>query len=283
MARTPTARRAPQREAADLIGSRILVCDGAMGTMLQAAGVSLDLSLPELSVSRPELVKAIHGAYIAAGAEIIETNTFGACRTRLSRYGLEGRVAEINVAAVRIARAAVEDSGRQVLVAGSVSPATPPPSRGRIAASVLHEAFREQIAALAEGGVDFILFETFGNLEELTEAISAAREAAPELPLVAQMTFLDDNRTLAGETPAEVARRLDGMGLAALGANCTMGPQGLLEILSELSRHTSLPLVAQPNAGSPTFVDGRFQYSADPSYFARYATRYAQVGATIVG
>src|SRR4051812_48979907 len=225
MARTPTNRRAPsatptsRREASDLFSGRVLVCDGAMGTMLQAAGVSLDLSLPELSVSRPELVKAIHGAYIAAGADIIETNTFGACATRLGRFGLEGRVAEINLAAVRVARSAVAATERPVLVAGSVSPATPPSSRGRVAPGVLRDAFREQIEALSQGGVDLVVFETFGNLQELTEAIPAARDVAPTLPLVAQMTFLDDGRSLAGETPAEVARALDGLRLAALGAN----------------------------------------------------------------
>ena len=283
MVRTPTQRRTQQRDAADLFGTRVLVVDGAMGTMLQAAGVSLDLSLPELSVSRPELVSAIHGAYIAAGADIIETNTFGASRTRLGRYGLEGRVAEINLAAVRVARAAVAASDRPVLVAGSVGPATPPSARGRIASAVLHEAFREQIDALAQGGVDCIILETFGSLDELTAAIDAAREVAPTLPVIAQMTFLEDGRTLAGESPAEVASHLDGLGLAAVGANCTLGPQGLQEVLNELARHTSLPLVAQPNAGSPTFVDGRFQYTADPAYFARYAGRYAQLGAALVG
>jgi homocysteine S-methyltransferase len=148
---------------------------------------------------------------------------------------------------------------------------------------VLREAFREQIAALAEAGVDLIILETFGNLDELLAAINAARDVSQDLPVVAQMTFLEDGKTLAGETPAEVAQRLDGLGLAAIGANCTHGPQGLLEILSELSRHTSMPLAAQPNAGSPTFVDGRFQYATDPAYLARYAGRYVQAGAALVG
>jgi methionine synthase / methylenetetrahydrofolate reductase (NADH) len=254
-----------------------------MGTMLQAAGVSLDLSLPELSVSRPELVKAIHGAYIAAGADVIETNTFGASSTRLARFGLEGRVAEINAASVRVAREAAAAADHPVLVAGSVGPATPASSRGRISTSVLHEAFREQMAALAEGVVDFILLETFGNTDELIEAIKAAQEAAPGIPVIAQMTFMDDGRSLAGETPAEAAKKVEGLGLAGLGANCTHGPQGLLEILAELSAHTSLPLAAQPNAGSPTFVDGRFQYATDPAYLARYAARYVQAGAALVG
>src|SRR5262249_58918859 len=119
--------------------------------------------------------------------------------------------------------------------------------------------------------------------EELLAAISAAGEVAPSLPVVAAMTFLDDSRTLAGETPAEVGVRLDGVGLAAMGANCTLGPQGLLDILRELGRYTALPLVAQPNAGSPIFVDGRFQYTADPAYFARHARRFVELGATLVG
>jgi methionine synthase / methylenetetrahydrofolate reductase (NADH) len=283
MARQGSSRRNQPTPREDSFGSRVLVCDGAMGTMLQAAGVSLDVSLPELSLTRGDLVKAIHGAYIAAGADIIETNTFGACRTRLGRHGIEGSVVDINRAAAQIAREAANAVDREVLVAGSVGPATPAGSRGRVSSAVLREAFKEQIGALAEGGVDLIILETFGSLAELTEAIGAATEVAPELRVIAQMTFLDDGRTLAGETPAEVATRLDAMGLAAIGVNCTHGPQGLLEILSELSKHTSLPLSAQPNAGSPTFVDGRFQYTTDPAYLARYAARYVQAGATIVG
>jgi homocysteine S-methyltransferase len=283
MVRQGSRRAAQQKDPAELFGSRVLVCDGAMGTMLQAAGVSLDISLSELSLTREDLVKAIHGAYIAAGADVIETNTFGACSTRLHRHGLEGSVTDINLAAARAARAAAAAADRPVLVAGSVGPATPAGSRGRVSSAVLHDAFREQIGALAEGGVDLIILETFGSLAELIEAINAAKEVAPDLPVVAQMTFLEDGKTLAGETPAEVATRLDGMGLAALGANCTHGPQGLLEILSELSKHTTLPLAAQPNAGSPTFVDGRFQYATDPAYLARYAARYVQAGAALVG
>ncbi len=283
MVRQGSRRGSQQKEPADLFGSRVLVCDGAMGTMLQAAGVSLDISLPELSLTREDLVKAIHGAYIAAGADVIETNTFGACSTRLGRHGIEGSVADINLAAARAARAAAAAADRPVLVAGSVGPATPAGSRGRVSNAVLREAFKEQIGALAEGGVDMIIFETFGSLNELTEAINAARDVAPNLPIVAQMTFLEDGKTLAGETPAEVATKLDSMGVAAIGVNCTHGPQGLLDILSELSKHTTLPLAAQPNAGSPTFVDGRFQYTTDPAYLARYAARYVQAGAALVG
>lgn len=283
LGRPASLQPARPQDIAEMLRTRVVVCDGAMGTMLHAAGASLDLALPELSVSRPDLVRAIHGAYIAAGAEIIETNTFGACGPRLARYGIEGRVAEINLAAVRVARGAAAAASRPVLVAGSVSPATPPSARGRLDPATRRAAFREQIAALAEGGVDLLILETFGSLEELLEAIAAAGEVAPALPVIASLTFLDDGRTLAGETPAEAGARLDGLGLAAIGANCTLGPQGLLEILRELGRHTALPLAAQPNAGSPTFVDGRFRYTADPAYFARHARRFVELGASLVG
>ena len=279
------ARPNGKRAAAlvDLIGTRVAVCDGAMGTMLHAAGVSLDVSPPQLNLTRPDLVRAIHGAYLAAGADIIETNTFGASRFRLAHHGLEDRVTELNLAGARIAREAAGVSGRPALVAGSVGPVTPSTAHARLSTAAVRDAFREQIDALVEGGVDLLIFETFGSLDELELAIEEAREAGGGRPLVAQLTFLEDHRTLAGQTPPEVASRLEGAGLAALGANCTLGPQGLLDVILELARHTALPITAQPNAGSPSFSDGRFQYSSDPAYFSRYAKRYAEAGAVIVG
>src|SRR5262249_22651691 len=158
----------------------------------------------------------------------------------------------------RVARAAAAAADRPVLVGGSVGPATPTRSRDRLTLPAMREVFREQIAALVEGGVDLLIFETFGGLHELLEAIAVAEDVAPQLPLVAQMTFLADGRTLEGETPAEVAARLDELRLAAVGANCTLGPQGLLDALREMSLHTGLPLAAQPNAGPPSFIDGHF-------------------------
>ena len=265
------------------LGTQVLVCDGAMGTMLHSGGVSLDRSLPELSLSQPDLVRAIHRAYIAAGAQLIESNTFGASRFRLARHGLEDRVVEINRTGARVAREAREQAGApSLLVAGSVAPATPTGYHGQISASDLRAAFREQVAALAEAGVDLLMFETFSTLSEMVEALGVAREVT-DLPIVAQMTFVEDGRTLAGDTPAEVATTLESLDVAAIGANCALGPQGLLEILRELARHTDLPLAAQPNAGPPTLLDGRFRYTADPAYFARYAHSFVQAGAALVG
>ncbi|HEY1297481.1 MAG TPA: bifunctional homocysteine S-methyltransferase/methylenetetrahydrofolate reductase [Chloroflexota bacterium] len=280
-----TARpRQPTSDVASRLASQVLVCDGAMGTMLHAGGVSLDRSLPELNLSHADLVRSIHRAYIAAGADIIETNTFGASRLRLARYGLAGQAPELNRAGARLAREARDQAPRPgLLVAGSISPATPAGLGQRLAARELRDAFREQIDALYDGSVDLLLFETFGSLAELVEAIGVAQTLGG-LPIVAQMTFVEDGRTLGGDSPEDVATTLTNLGVAALGANCTLGPQGLLDVLAELARWTTLPLTAQPNAGPPTLTDGRFQYtSSDPGYFGRQARRFVELGATLVG
>jgi methionine synthase / methylenetetrahydrofolate reductase(NADPH) len=282
--RSPRHRPSGISDVRQRLASEVLVCDGAMGTMLHAGGVSLDRSLPELNISHADLVRSIHRAYIAAGADVIETNTFGASRLRLARYGLESRATELNRAGVRVAREAqAQASATALLVAGSVSPATPAGLGKRLAIRELREAFREQIDALIEGGVDLLLFETFGSLAELVEAVGVARSLG-DIPIVAQMTFVEDGRTLGGDSPEEVATTLVDLGVAAIGANCTLGPQGLLDVVVELARWSSLPLCAQPNAGPPTLVDGHFQYAAaDPTYFARHARRFVELGATLVG
>ena len=199
----PTVATAPAAQL--LSGERVLVCDGAMGTMLHAAGAALDRSLPELNLSDPGLVATIHDSYLTAGADIIQANTFGANRLWLADHGFPDKVAEINRAGVRLARAAADRSGRSVLVAGSVSPAVTAPQRRRVGAAERMEVLREQILALvADDAADLLILETFGYLDELVEAVSVAASVT-SLPLIAQATFADDAHTLGGETPREVA------------------------------------------------------------------------------
>ncbi|HEX3487741.1 MAG TPA: bifunctional homocysteine S-methyltransferase/methylenetetrahydrofolate reductase [Streptosporangiaceae bacterium] len=265
------------------LGQRILICDGAMGTMLHAAGNSLDRALPELNLSNAELVSTIHESYLSAGADMILTNTFGANRLRLADQGFGEMVREINIAGARIAARARERAGRQVFVAGSISPAVTASQRRRVAREQRVEAIREQVEALAEGGVDALILETFGYLDELAEAVTVAAELS-SLPIIAQATFASDGRTLGGESPREVASALSGLPIVVLGTNCTLGPQGLLAVIEALVPHTSLPVSAQPNAGLPRRVAGRrFEYNVDGAYFARYARRLVEAGAALVG
>jgi len=261
----------------------VLVCDGAMGTMLHAAGNSLDRALPELNLSNAELVSTVHESYLSAGVDVIQTNTFGASALRLAEHGSAGPVREINLAGVQIAREAQAKAGRQVFVAGSVSPAVTARQRLLISPVQRVAAIREQVSALAEGGVDVLILETFGYLDELAEAVTAAAELTGA-PIIAQATFAPDGRTLGGETPREVAITLSRLPVVAVGTNCTLGPQHTLTVVTELIRHTSLPVSAQPNAGLPRRAAGRrFEYPIDGGYFARYARRYAEAGASLIG
>jgi methionine synthase / methylenetetrahydrofolate reductase(NADPH) len=265
------------------LGRQVLICDGAMGTMLHAAGNSLDRALPELNLSNPALVSTIHESYLSAGADVILTNTFGANRLRLADQGFGDLVRDINVAGTQIALRAREGTGRRVFVAGSVSPAVTAGQRRRVAQAERAAAIREQIEALAEGGVDAVILETFGYLDELAEAVRVAAEATG-LPIIAQATFADDGRTLGGETPREVATVLSGLPIVMLGTNCTLGPQGALSVVEALVPHTGLPVSAQPNAGLPRRVAGRrFEYNTDGGYFARYVRRLVEAGASLVG
>ena len=261
----------------------VLVCDGAMGTMLHAAGNSLDRALPELNLTNAELVSTVHESYLSAGVDIIQTNTFGASALRLAEHGSAGPVREINLAGVRIAREAQDKAGRRAFVAGSVSPAVTARQRPLISPAQRAAALREQVSALAEGGVDVLILETFGYLDELAEAVTAAADLTGA-PIIAQATFTPDGRTLGGETPREVASTLSGLPVVALGTNCTLGPQHTLTVVTELIRHTSLPVSAQPNAGLPRRAAGRrFEYPIDGGYFARYSRRYAEAGAALIG
>ena len=251
--------------------------------MLHAAGNSLDSALPDLNLSDPDLVGTVHEAYIGAGVDVIQTNTFGASRLRLAMHGAKGTVAEINRAGVRVARAAQERAGRQVFVAGSVSPAVTARQRAQVAPAERVAAIVEQVEALVEAGCDLLILETFGYLCELVEAAGAAA-GITDLPIVAQATFTPDGCTLGGESPMEVASALNELPIAAMGTNCTLGPQHTLTIVEQLHRYSRLPVTAQPNAGLPRRVHGRrFEYDIDCDYFGRYARRYADAGASLVG
>lgn len=266
----------------EAVRERILVCDGAMGTMLHAAGNSLDRALPELNLSNPELVSTVHESYVAAGVDILLTNTFGANRLRLAEHGSSLNVRDINLAAVRLARQARRGVDRTIFVGGSVSPAVSASQRQSVRRDERVEVIRNQVRALIDGGVDLLVLETFGYLEELVEAVTVAAEWS-DLPILAQATFTAEGLTPGGESPHEVASALAGLPVAAIGANCTVGPQRMLTVVEELRRHTTLPVSAQPNAGLPRRVGRRFEYSVDGDYFSRYARRYVERGASIVG
>jgi homocysteine S-methyltransferase len=260
----------------------VLVVDGAMGTVLHAAGNPLERALPELNLSDPDQVRRIHDSYLATGVELIQTNTFGASPLRLEVHGLGDRTAEINMAGVRVARAAAAAAGRPVFVAGSVAPAVTLQQRRRVAPADREAAVHEQVAALVAAGVDVLVLETFGYLDELVEAAGVA--VATGIPVLAQATFAADGHTLGGDTPHDVCAALADLPVAALGTNCTLGPQGVLAVVQELRSHTDLPMSALPNAGLPRRTSGpRFSYDVDAHYFARYAQLLVGAGVSVVG
>jgi len=258
-----------------------VLCDGAMGTLLYAKGVFINRCYDELNVSQPEIVGAIHADYAKAGADVLETNTFGANHYRLLRHGFEARVREINRAGVQLARAA---AGKDVLVAGSVGPlGIRIEPLGKVAREEARAAFREQIAVLSEEGVDLILLETFGYIDELHQAVLAAREAAPGLPIIAEVTIDDEGNALDGAEPEMFGVRLTDFGADVVGCNCSIGPAAMLDTIERLRRVTSLPLAAQPNAGMPRSVEGRNIYLCSPEYMASYARKFVAAGVSLVG
>ncbi len=267
------------------LGRGVILCDGAMGTLLYERGIPFDTCFDEVNLSHPTLVVDIHREYIAAGSEIIETNSFGANRFKLEQFGLSGHVREINRKAARNAREAREISGQPVLVAGSVGPTgrTLPPI-GTANPEQVRAAYREQISALLEGGVDLLIIETIPSLAEMTEAIQAAREAS-DLPIVAQMTFTRDGRTIGGSSPREVVAALSDLAPNVIGVNCSVGPRHTMEVLSSFRRIAGpkVHISGQPNAGWPMDVGGRVIYPSSPEYFAQYAREAADEGLTIVG
>jgi methionine synthase I (cobalamin-dependent)/5,10-methylenetetrahydrofolate reductase len=271
--------------AADLL-ARIkqspVLCDGAMGTELYAKGIFINRSYDELNLSQPDLIRGIHHDYLQAGAEIIETNTFGANSFRLARHSLADKVRDINHAGARLAREAAKSF--DVWVAGSVGPLdTRIEPLGKTSYQEAFDAFREQIGALVEGGVDLLILETFGYLEEIHQAILAAREVAPSLPLIAQVTIDEDGNCLDGSDPETFAPKLAEWGADVIGCNCSVGPVAMLEAIERVRAVSSLPLAAQPNAGIPRSVEGRNIYLCSPEYMGSYARKFIAAGVRVVG
>ena len=271
----------PERRLADLIADgRVHLFDGAMGTMLYARGVFINVCYDELNLKAPELVGDIHRAYVKAGAEILETNTFGANPVKLGHYGLAEETATINR---RAAELALEAAGARALVVGAVGPLgirlEPFGETSRLEA---FELFQRQARGLLEGGVHGFVLETFSDLDEIHEALRAVR-ALCDLPVFAQMSIQEDGATAYGSDPEAVARALDEFGADVIGLNCSVGPQGVLEAIERMARVTSRPLSAQPNAGLPRQVGDRKIYMASPEYTGEYAKRLVEAGARFVG
>src|SRR5689334_107034 len=268
----------------DRLAESALLCDGAMGTVLYARGVPLDACFDVLNLNNPRVVQAVHADYIGAGADCIETNTFGANRFKLAVHGLESQAREINRRGARLARDVRESAGRDVWVLGSIGPLGKYlEPLGTVTADEAREAFREQAEALLEGGVDAIVVETFSDLAEIALVVEAIR-LVTDLPIVAQMAFTDEGVTFMGRPPAEVARTLRALGVQALGANCSVGSSTLYDVLERMGPEAGgVPLAIQPNAGLPSRIGERLIYLSSPAYMAEYAGRMVEAGARLVG
>jgi homocysteine S-methyltransferase len=261
----------------------LVLFDGAMGTMLYARGVFINQCYDELNLRSPDLVRDVHRAYVKAGAEVLETNSFGANRLKLATFGLAAQTRELNKRAAELAREAA-DQGHDILVAGAVGPlGVRLEPFGPTSAEEARAIFREQMEGLREGGADLFIIETFGDLHEIGQAIAAAREVDATMPVIAQMTIGVDGLTPYGASPEDVARALDRMGADVIGLNCSVGPQTILDAIEKMAPLTRRKLSAQPNAGMPRDVGGRSMYMASPEYMASYARHLVQAGAKVVG
>jgi methionine synthase I (cobalamin-dependent)/5,10-methylenetetrahydrofolate reductase len=259
---------------------RMLVVDGAMGTMLYAKGVYINRCYDELNLSNPDLVREIHTEYIRAGADIIETNTFGATAHKLQQYGLEANLHEINAVAAKVAR---EAAGDRAYVAGAIGPlGLRIEPYGPTSFDEARDLFKAQAVALLEGGVDLFCLETFSDVSEMRQAIAAVRELC-DLPIIAQMTIMTDGNTMFGTTPELFTERLDEWGADVIGLNCGVGPAIILNALEKMREVTKKKLSAQPNAGLPRDVQGRQFYMCSPEYMSKFAKRFIQAGAKFIG
>jgi methionine synthase / methylenetetrahydrofolate reductase(NADPH) len=264
----------------DALDTRVLVCDGAMGTMLYAKGVFLNRSFDELNLTQADLVADVHQAYVRAGADVIETNTFGANRIKLGAFGLSDKVHAINLQGAKIAKHAARD---QVYVAGAIGPlGIRIEPWGRTGVDEAEEFFREQARGLLEGGVDLFVLETFRDVNEIGAAIRAVRSLC-DLPIVAQVTTEENGNSLDGAAPEAFVPELERLGAQVVGLNCSVGPAAMLETIERMSHVTTVKLSAQPNAGQPREVEGRHIYLCSPEYMASYARRFITSGVRLVG
>jgi methionine synthase I (cobalamin-dependent)/5,10-methylenetetrahydrofolate reductase len=279
----------PVNELVDtLFSGGPVLCDGAMGTMLYGCGVFINRCYDELNVTQPEIVRSVHEQYLQAGAEVIETNTFGANAFRLDRFGLRDQVAAFNRAGVAIARQCVEaiaeKQGTRAFVAGAVgSLGLRLAPHGETTLAEARAAFAEQITALADAGADLLMLETMMSVDEAEQAVLAAREVAPQLKVVVMVTVDEGENCLDGNTPEAAAQRLTAAGADVVGCNCSLGPSTVLAVIERMRKVTNLPLIAMPNAGLPRDVEGRAIYLSSPEYMASFARRFIRAGASWVG
>ena len=273
-------------------GAKTVLCDGAMGTMLYARGVFINRCFDELNLSQPELVRTVHAEYLQAGAQVVETNTFGANAFRLERHGLRDKVAQINLAGVKLARQCVveirDKQSSDAYVAGAMGPlGVQIEPAGTVTKEEARAAFAEQVRALATGGpgvgADLLVMETMTSLAEAEQAIKAAKSEAPKLPLMVMVTVDGQGNCLDGTSAETAARKLTEWGADAVGCNCSDGPGAVLDVIQRMRGATTLPLAAMPNAGLPKSVEGRHIYMASPEYMASFARKFVKAGATFVG
>ena len=259
----------------------VVVCDGAMGTMLYSRGVFVNRCFDELNVSSPAMVRAVHEEYLDAGADVVETNTFGAHRLKLAPHGYESQVVKINREGARLAREAAQGRG---LVAGSMGPLGKPLEPfGNIAMALAVEVYREQAEGLLEGGVDLFAVETMPSLDQARAAVDAVRSVS-DLPIVVSLTFNEEGTTFYGDKPEDVVRTLEDWDVQVVGANCSQGPMPMLETVQRMAAVAKrVKLSAMPNAGAPALLDGRYVYLCTPEYMASYARRFISSGVTFVG
>lgn len=274
----PTIVMKPFKER---LQDEIIVFDGGTGTYLYDKGVFINRCFEELNLTNPELVKEVHRDYLAAGADALETNTFGANKFRLAIHGLDARVYEINYAGARLAREVAKDAA---YVAGSVGPlGVQIEPLGKLSYDEAKNGFIEQMKGLIDGGVDLIVLETFGLVEELVQGVRAVRELQKDMPIIAQVTINGEGNLLSGEPLERFVEAMSKHPVDVIGMNCSEGPRLMLEALERLRQMTSLPISIQPNAGLPQSIGGRNLYMTSPEYMAEYAKRFIQTGAAIVG